>query len=149
MRNRIFFVTVDSEGVGCVYTTDIVRENETFASIPFKLCITEHVARKALPNLKFFSGRVVSSLFLLLQKQMGEKSFYSPYINILPKTIKTPMVFDENDMKFIENTNLESVTRERKAALFDDYNRLLDHLPEGVDKNDVLWYHAYFFRIKA
>lgn len=86
-----------------------------------------------------FSGRIVLSLFLLLQKQLGEKSFYWPYINILPKSIKTPLFFDEQDLKFIENTNLESAARDRKAALYEDYTRLLEHLPEGVDKNDVKW----------
>lgn len=122
-----------------MYTAETVKENESFASIPFKLCITEHVARKALPNLQQFSGRIVLCLFLLLQKQLGEKSFYAPYINMLPKIIKTPMTFDEQDLKFIENTNLESVTRERKAALLNDFNQLLEHLPEGVSKNDVSW----------
>ncbi|GAA5811478.1 hypothetical protein MFLAVUS_004915 [Mucor flavus] len=123
----------------CVYTTDTVQENENFASVPFKLCITEKVARQSLPNLTEFSGRIVLSLFLLLQKQLAEKSFYWPYINILPKTIKTPLLFDENDIKFIANTNLESAARDRKAELFKDYNRLLEHLPEGVDKNGVSW----------
>lgn len=116
-----------------------MQEKENFASVPFKLCITEHVARKELPNLTEFSGRIVLSLFLLLQKRLGEKSFYWPYINILPKTIKTPLFFDEHDLKFIENTNLESATRDRKAALYKDFTKLLEHLPEGVDKNDVKW----------
>jgi hypothetical protein len=130
---------LDGEGVGCVYTTAEVIENENFASVPFKLCITERVARENLPTLKDFSGRIALSFFLLLQKQIKEKSFYWPYINILPKEVKTPLFFDENDLKFIANTNLESAARDRKAALFDDFNRALEYLPEGVDKNDIVW----------
>lgn len=82
-------------------------------------------------------------MFLLLQKQLGEKSFYWPYINILPKTIKTPLFFDEYDLKFIANTNLESAARDRKAELYKDFDRLLEQLPEGVDKNGVSWYHLF------
>ncbi|KAI8645189.1 hypothetical protein BD408DRAFT_450306 [Parasitella parasitica] len=129
--------SVDSQGVGCVYTTQRVEENENFAAVPFKLCITEKLARKALPDLGSFSGRVVQTLYLLLQRHLREDSFYWPYINILPKVIKTPLIFDEHDMRFIQNTNLESTTRERKAALFLDFEKLLEHLPEEIDKNDI------------
>ncbi|CEP16037.1 hypothetical protein [Parasitella parasitica] len=129
----------DSLGVGCVYTTQTVQEDENFATVPFKLCITENLARKALPDLGSFSGRIVQTLYLLLQRHSREDSFYWPYINILPKVIKTPLVFDDHDMRFIQNTNLESTTRERKAALFLDFEKLLEHLPEEIDKNDITW----------
>lgn len=132
-------IVIDTDGVGCVYTTQVVAENENFATVPFKLCITEKMARKTLPDLDSFSGRIVQTLYLLLQRHLGEGSFYWPYINILPKIIKTPLFFDEHDMKFIQNTNLESATRERKAALFLDFEKLLEHLPEEIDKNDITW----------
>lgn len=130
---------IDLHGEGCVYTTDKVKENEQFATVPFKICITEKVARKALPTLTDFSGRVVQSLFLLLQKNLGERSFYHPYINILPKRIVTAMHFDEDDMAYLQKTNMELAVRERKAALQSEFTRLLEHLPENVHKEDVRW----------
>lgn len=133
-------LVLDGEGVGCVYATTEIEENESFATIPFKVCITEDIARKELPNLKEFSARTVSCLYLLLQKQLGEKSFYWPYINILPKEVKTPLLFDEDDFKYIANTNLESVTKERKAALLSEFERALEHLPESTRKEDFTWY---------
>jgi hypothetical protein len=125
--------------IGCVYTTDTVDENENFASVPFKLCITERVARKSLPTLTDFSGRMVLSLFLLLEKKRGKESFYWPYINILPETIKTPLVFNQSEWNYIKGTNLESATRDRKAGLLKDFNRLLESLPKGISKDDVQW----------
>lgn len=129
----------DGEGVGCVYATTEVEENESFATIPFKVCITEDIARKEFPNLKEFSARTVSCLYLLLQKQLGENSFYWPYINILPKEVKTPLLFEEDDFKYIANTNLESVTKERKAALLSEFERASEYLPETMRKEDITW----------
>jgi hypothetical protein len=126
--------------IGCVYTTDTVDANENFASIPFKICITEWVARKSLPTLTDFSGRMVLSLFLLLEKKLGKESFYWPYINVLPETIKTPLVFDQSELDYIKGTNLEVVTRERKEALFKDFSRLLESLPNDISKEDIQWY---------
>ncbi|CAO0790008.1 unnamed protein product [Mucor circinelloides] len=129
----------DVEGVGCVYTTGRVEEDENFATVPFKLCITEKQARKTLPDLASFSGRIVQTVYLLLQKHLGEGSFYWPYINILPKVIKTPLIFDDSDMRYIQNTNLESATRERKAALFLDFEKIVEHLPQEIYKDDITW----------
>ncbi|CAO3648430.1 unnamed protein product [Mucor fragilis] len=129
----------DTQGVGCVYTTDRVEEDENFATVPFKLCITEKQARQALPDLASFSGRIVQTVYLLLQKHLGESSFYWPYINILPKVIKTPLIFDDSDMRYIQNTNLESATRERKAALFLDFEKMVEHLPQEIYKDDITW----------
>ncbi|EIE82103.1 hypothetical protein RO3G_06808 [Rhizopus delemar RA 99-880] len=127
----------NSQGEGCVYTTDTVKENEKFATVPFSICITEKVARNAFPTLTGFSGRVLQSLFLVQQKNLGKKSFYFPYINILPKKIVTALHFDENDMNYIKKTNLELALRERKTALRDDFDKLLKNLPEGMSKEDI------------
>lgn len=116
-----------------------MEEDENFATVPFKLCITEKQARQALPDLASFSGRIVQTVYLLLQKHLGESSFYWPYINILPKVIKTPLIFDDSDMRYIQNTNLESATRERKAALFLDFEKMVEHLPQEIYKDDITW----------
>ncbi|CAO3619907.1 unnamed protein product [Mucor hiemalis] len=78
----------DGEGVGCVYATTEIEENESFVTIPFRFCITEKLAREELPGLEEFSARTVLSFYLLLQKRLGEKSFYAPYINIFLKRSK-------------------------------------------------------------
>jgi hypothetical protein len=107
--------------------------------MPNKICISDPVARKALPGLSKFSGRVVLSLFLTVQKHLGPKSFYWPYINILPKAVKTSLYFDENDMEYIKNTNLEAATNTRREELFGEFNEMLAHLPTDIDKNKILW----------
>lgn len=131
--------SIDLQGEGCVYTIDTIKENEKFATVPFSICITEKVARNAFPNLNGFSGRLLQSLFLVQQKNLREKSFYFPYINILPKKITTALYFDENDMKYVSKTNLESALIERKTTLKNDFDRLLRSLPEDIKKEDINW----------
>lgn len=104
------------------------------------MCITEKLAREELPSLEEFSARTVLSFYLLLQKRLGEKSFYAPYINILPKEIKTTLLFEQDDFKYIANTNLDSVTKERKIALLSEFERALEHLPDNIRKMDITWY---------
>ncbi|KAI9472415.1 MAG: hypothetical protein EXX96DRAFT_489817, partial [Benjaminiella poitrasii] len=129
----------DHDGIGGVYTIDIISENEMIISIPSSICITERIARQAFPTLSEFSSRVVLCLFLLIEKQKGSDSFYWPYINIIPREIKTTLCFDENEMKFIENTNLEFTTRERKNVLRNEFEKLLEKLPSQIEKNQVTW----------
>ncbi|RCH80486.1 hypothetical protein CU098_001171, partial [Rhizopus stolonifer] len=97
------------------------------------------MARKVLPSCSEFSGQAVAALFLLLEKIKGEASFYWPYINILPKIIKTALFFDHHDLTFIQNTNLDSVIKERKNKLVAEYQGLLNKLPGTIDKSKVTW----------
>ncbi|KAI7900358.1 uncharacterized protein BX663DRAFT_439791, partial [Cokeromyces recurvatus] len=129
----------DNEGIGGVYTLEAISTNETIVSIPSSICITEHIARQALPAFSSLSSRLVLCLFLLIEKQKGQNSFYWPYINILPKTIKTSLCFDENDLKYIQNTNLEFTTRERKAYLHKEFEKILENLPSDIDKDQISW----------
>ncbi|KAI8875039.1 SET domain-containing protein [Backusella circina FSU 941] len=125
----------DNQGVGCVHTTADIQEDEKFASVPFKLAITEPVARKAFPSLSKFSGRIVLSIFLAQEKKREKESFYWPYIQILPETIMTPLYFDESDMNYIKNTNLELATKERKSNLMEEYKEAVRNLTQ----NDISW----------
>lgn len=132
------------DNIGCVYATDTIAENDSFATMPFKICISDPVAREALPGLEKFSGRVVLSLYLTIEKLRGEKSFYWPYINILPREIRTSLYFNEQDFQYIKNTNLEAATKTRRDELFEEFNQLLNHLPASVDKEKVTWYRGNY-----
>ncbi|KAI8387517.1 hypothetical protein BD560DRAFT_118645 [Blakeslea trispora] len=130
----------DSEDIDSgIYATEQVEDGEGFFTIPFKICISERIARQVFPSCSNYSGQGVSAFFLLLEKMKGEESFYWPYINILPKSIKTAMSFDENDLAYIKNTNLESVVKERKANLHAEYKGILSQLPETVNRENMTW----------
>ncbi|KAI8985973.1 hypothetical protein BDB01DRAFT_72760 [Pilobolus umbonatus] len=124
---------------GCAYTTETITEDDTFVTVPFKVCITESKARKEFPSLAEIPSKAVQAYYLAFQRTLGKQSYYWPYINILPKTIMTPLYFNEDDFYYIQNTNLASATRERMKALQEDFAKILNALPATLNKNMVSW----------
>ncbi|KAI8890857.1 hypothetical protein K501DRAFT_34316 [Backusella circina FSU 941] len=47
----------------------------------------------------------------------------------------TPLYFDESDMNYIKNTNLELATKERKSNLMEEYKEAVRNLTQ----NDISW----------
>ncbi|KAL1932934.1 hypothetical protein VTP01DRAFT_8612 [Rhizomucor pusillus] len=129
----------DGENIGGVYAKEDVSNGETLATLPFRMAITSLQARNEFPTLSQFSSRVVLTLYLLQQKILGEKSFYWPYIRMLPESIITPMSFEQEDMKLLENTNLAASVPERKQSLFNDFQSLIKVLPASVDEAKLTW----------
>ncbi|CDH54294.1 hypothetical protein RO3G_06808 [Lichtheimia corymbifera JMRC:FSU:9682] len=135
-----FDFKTDQDGIGSVYASQPVEENETLATLPFRLAITEPVARRAFPSLHAYSCRAVMSAFVAQQKNLGSQSFYAPYLDVLPPKIMTTLFFDDDDMRFIENTALATATVERKASIYEEYQKLSKE--PGVDNiswDDYLW----------
>lgn len=137
--NAQYISQPDGDNIGGVYTKEDVSSGETLATLPFRLAITSLQARNEFPTLGQFSSRVVLSLYLVQQKLLGAKSFYWPYIRMLPETIMTPMTFGEEDMRLLDNTNLAASVRERKKNLFNSFQSLIKVLPENVEKELVTW----------
>ncbi|KAI8340519.1 hypothetical protein BC941DRAFT_222159 [Chlamydoabsidia padenii] len=138
----------DTDGNGrSVFATETIQTDDAFATIPFKLAISEPVARQAFPGLERFSCRIVMSLFVAHQKAI-DSSFYAPYLNILPTDIKTPFFFDNNDMKYLENTNLALGVKERYQKLQQDFADLMadasvsDQVKASVTWDQFLWAHC-------
>ncbi|KAI8378001.1 uncharacterized protein BYT42DRAFT_496807 [Radiomyces spectabilis] len=136
--DRRYFL-LDSDNVGSVYANDTVQENEAFATVPFRIAITEPVARKAFPMLEGFSCRTVLSLFLVQQKLLGNQSFYAPYLDILPDHIMTPFFYNDEDLHYLTNTNIANTVKERKQAIYQDYERALQVLADTVNKQEYTW----------
>ncbi|KAG0168983.1 hypothetical protein DFQ28_005287 [Apophysomyces sp. BC1034] len=129
----------DVSGIGSVYATETVNENESFATVPFRLAITETVARKTFPYLSDVSCRIVMSLFLVHEKLAGDGSFYAPYLNVLPEKIMTPFFYNEDDMRYLENTNLATATGERKKAVFEAFQQVLGRLSNDIKREQITW----------
>ncbi|KAH3663467.1 hypothetical protein WICMUC_005906 [Wickerhamomyces mucosus] len=59
------------------------------------------------------------------------KSFFAPYINLLPQGKETNSVFfwNEEELKILENTNLGGALDDKLNAIFDEWLSLLKSLP--------------------
>ncbi|KAI9263180.1 hypothetical protein BDA99DRAFT_59848 [Phascolomyces articulosus] len=81
------------------------------------------------------------ALFLAQQKKLGNESFYAPYLNMLPDKIMIGLCIDENDIRYLENTTLYHSIQERKQNVSNEFQKLIEDLPENTDITweEFLW----------
>jgi len=100
-----------NEGTGLVATKEI-KEGEVFVEVPRELFITEETAIKSLGEniLKDRFFQMVPTILVVVQlmkESLNEKSFWAPYINLLPKTYSTAIFFTLDDFKQLEGSNVQ------------------------------------------
>lgn len=61
--------------------------------------------------------RAALCFFICQQKLLGERSFWAPYLRILPREFDTPLYkFDDDDMRFLDGCNMDANVVEGKRA---------------------------------
>lgn len=133
------FNRADANGVAGVYATDHLDVGEVYATIPFKLVISETLVREALPQFSHLSSRAAMSTFIVHEVSKGEASFFHPYFQIIPRVIMTAMRFDEEDIRLLMGTNLESGVRERKEKLWEEFEYIVEHMPDELNASTLTW----------
>ncbi|RIA84403.1 hypothetical protein C1645_742343 [Glomus cerebriforme] len=126
------------------FSTEIINENEMFATIPFSIIINEKIAHKTLPFLKSLSSTCHRSsliIFLIHEKLLERNSFYFPYINILPKHVNSLLYYDENEINsWLKGTDIENFVIEKRSQLKKDYEEILKALPsDGILSEKISW----------
>jgi len=113
-----------------VATEDIAAE-ELMLSIPFNLLISPKTAGDGAlgPALKeiALSSPIVLTLFLVHEKN-DPKSFYQPWLSILPERIPSSLFFDEAEMGELEGSMMQSISQQRKAVLTSEYEQVMNAL---------------------
>ncbi|KAI7866154.1 hypothetical protein BDF14DRAFT_1816675, partial [Spinellus fusiger] len=131
---------------GTVHSSQAVHSGDTIATVPFKVAITERVARQAFPTLSAFSCRSVMALFIAHETLMGNKSYYAPYLNILPKHIGVPFFWETDDLHYLDKTNLATAVYERKQDIHKEYTCMMKEPPmdsvQAVTWEGFLWAYA-------
>lgn len=57
--------------------------------------------------------RLAVVVFLMLERQKGERSPWAPYINLLPREFSTPIFFTEAEMAELRGTHLEAAAGDK------------------------------------
>lgn len=103
------------EGNGAVAKRDIA-EGELFLKVPHKFLITTETAEAAsymssLLNSDFVTGGLLSrvknvllSVHLACELKRGASSFWSPYIDILPRTFTLPLFFSLEEISLLKGS---------------------------------------------
>jgi histone-lysine N-methyltransferase SETD3 len=78
-------------------------------------------------------------VLLIGERSLGEKSFWAPYIGILPtaEEVGQSWLWDEDDLAFLEGSGLVAATASLRAKLDREYADLVSDIvrPNGLDES--------------
>ena len=123
-------ITNESSGRGLLARRDI-NDGDNLLKIPMKLCLTKDSARKALgKNIlsRDINEYLAIALQLIHEKYvLGDKSFYKPYIDILPEVdeVNPTFAWSDEDLEFLNGSPVIAATKSLQMKLQREYDTLL------------------------
>jgi hypothetical protein len=144
-------ITNESSGRGLLARRDI-NDGDSLLKIPLNLCLTKDSARKALGKdvlPKEINEYLAIACQLIHERYvLGDKSFYKPYIGVLPDTkeVNPTFTWSDEDLSFLEGSPVIAATKSMQMKLQREYDALLggenglcnkypDRFPKEVRRN--------------
>eukprot|EP00742_Colponemidia_sp_Colp-10_P004263 GILJ01004548.1.p1 GENE.GILJ01004548.1~~GILJ01004548.1.p1 ORF type:complete len:447 (-),score=75.82 GILJ01004548.1:54-1394(-) len=136
--------------------TEEIQDNELYLSVPFDTIMSEQV----LPRFKdlfavtqelanqYGADNFHVLLFLLLQEMHNPKSFWKPYLDLLPRRVEVPLYFSEDELQLLKGSTLLKEIQQEGAQLdkkfeflqkriFEKYPRVF--LKDIYTKENYVW----------
>jgi hypothetical protein len=129
-------ITNESSGRGLLARRD-VSDGDELIRIPLTLCLTRASARKALGEDALSDGineYLAMACQLIHEKYvMKEKSFYKPYMDVLPEVneVNPTFAWPDEDLDFLSGSPVIAATKSLQMKLQREYDALLGG-PEGL-----------------
>jgi len=123
-------ITNESSGRGLLARRDI-NDGDNLLKVPIKLCLTKASARKALGKdaLPREINEYLAVACHLIQERyvLGEKSFWKPYIDVLPETeeVNPTFTWSDEDLAFLNGSPVIAATKSLQMKLRREYDALL------------------------
>jgi len=126
----------------------LIQPEEDVLYVPFCQLMTSEIARSSLVGRQILdSGVQLRSRhsFLaayLLQEKANPKSYWKPYIDILPEAYDTvPLFFSEKELAELEGSIALEKIQDRHNSLQVEYDALVEHVPMFAEfsKEDFVW----------
>jgi histone-lysine N-methyltransferase SETD3 len=132
-------VEVDSENRG-VHARTHIAPNTTCVKIPRSCLITVEMGQATPIGCKILESdldldapkHIYLMIYILWDRKInGNKSFFAPYYDILPKTLRNmPIFWTREELKELEGSYLLVQIADRKEAIAEDYRAILGIAPE-------------------
>lgn len=121
--------TNESTGRGLLARRN-VNEGDELLAIPMKLCITIDSARETFGDEIITNGMneyLAIALQLIHERNLGEKSFYSSYLAVLPETAEVNPTFawPDDDLEFLAGSPVVAATLSLQMKLKREYEDLV------------------------
>ncbi|KAL3940123.1 MAG: hypothetical protein SGARI_001115, partial [Bacillariaceae sp.] len=123
-------ITNESSGRGLLARRD-VNDGDNLLKVPIKLCLTKASARKALGKdvLPREINEYLAVACQLIHERyvLGNKSFFKPYIGVLPETAEVNPTFtwSDEDLSFLAGSPVIAATKSLQMKLQREYDDLL------------------------
>jgi hypothetical protein len=123
-------ITNESSGRGLLARRDI-NDGDNLLKIPLKLCLTKASARKALGKdiLPREINEYLAIACQLIHERyvLGEKSFFKPYLGVLPETgeVNPTFTWSDEDLTFLQGSPVIAATKSMQMKLQREYDALL------------------------
>lgn len=123
----------ESSGRGLVAVKNI-SQGESVFEVPFRVVLTKERALKEVPELQEDIDEYIAIAILLIQERAkGEKSFWRPYLDVLPDDEQLIPLFrwNEDDMRLLEGSPCISAARSLKSKLATEFEKARNIVFEG------------------
>jgi len=123
-------ITNESSGRGLLARRDI-NDGDNLLKVPIKLCLTKASARKALGKdalPREINEYLAVACHLIHERYvLGEKSFWKPYIDVLPETeeVNPTFTWSDEDLAFLNGSPVIAATKSLQMKLRREYDALL------------------------
>ncbi|KAL3911578.1 MAG: hypothetical protein SGILL_007226 [Bacillariaceae sp.] len=123
-------ITNESSGRGLLARRDI-NDGDNLLKVPIKLCLTKASARKAIGKdvLPREINEYLAVACQLIHERyvLGDKSYFKPYIGVLPETeeVNPTFTWSEEDLSFLEGSPVIAATKSLQMKLQREYDDLL------------------------
>jgi hypothetical protein len=123
-------ITNESSGRGLLARRDI-NDGDNLLKIPLKLCFTKASARRALGKdvLPRDINEYLAIACQLIHERyvLGDKSFFKPYIDVLPETeeVNPTFTWSDEDLSFLNGSPVIAATKSLQMKLRREYDALL------------------------
>jgi len=123
-------ITNESSGRGLLARRDI-NDGDNLLKVPIKLCMTKASARKALGKdalPREINEYLAVACHLIHERHvLGEKSFWKPYIDVLPETeeVNPTFTWSDDDLAFLNGSPVIAATKSLQMKLRREYDSLL------------------------
>lgn len=128
-----------------IYTEKPINEFSVIAKIPSKFSISSKGALNHpvlgpilmnYPDLQY--GRTPMAVWLLYEVNLGESSFFYPWLRLLPRKLDLPMLWEKDELDELKGTSIYDRVLKDLNGLIDDY--------ETVFTNTLFKYHSDLFK---
>ncbi|CCH58411.1 hypothetical protein TBLA_0A06190 [Henningerozyma blattae CBS 6284] len=143
------FVNLPNKGISCIASEELGGQ-QPIIEVPSDIIFCSKQIQEFLPGIEIDSQDSNTCLKIILcklkfdTKDSNSPHRFEPYINALPEIIDSPLNWNEDELKLLQNTNLGNCLKERFQNVYDEWFKFLEkyqNYQEFETQSETSWYN--------